>query len=101
MKRTEKEEAKKDKAKLVKNSGRGFKKGDAQFHKFLLDYKHNESSFTLTKKAWVKHRKDAWNDNHKYPCISVIFGEHSDTKVAIIEWDVFLELIQDSGYEES
>ena len=41
MKRTEKEEIKKDSAKAVKNSGRGLKKGDAEFHSFLLDYKHN------------------------------------------------------------
>jgi DNA-binding FadR family transcriptional regulator len=99
MKRTEKEEAKKDKAKPVKNSGRGFKKGDAEFHEFLLDYKHNESSFTLTRKAWIKHRKDAWNNNHKYPCVSVVFGEHSDVKIAIIEWHVFKELIEGSVYE--
>ena len=48
MKRTEKEEIKKDKAKGVKNSGRGFKKGDAVLNKFLVDYKHNEKTFTLT-----------------------------------------------------
>ena len=40
MKRDENQEAKRDKAKPVKNSGRGFRKGDATFHRFLLDYKH-------------------------------------------------------------
>ena len=99
MKRTEKEEIKKDKAKPVKNSGRGFKKGDAEFHEFLLDYKHNGASFTLTRIAWMKMRKDAWKANHKYPCISVVLGEDSDVKVAIIEWHVFKELIKDSDYE--
>ena len=34
MKRTEKEEIKKDRAKPVKNSGRGIKKGDAEFHEY-------------------------------------------------------------------
>ena len=37
MKRTEKEEIKRDKAKAVKNSGRGLKKGDASLHTFLVD----------------------------------------------------------------
>ena len=71
MKRTEKEEIKRDRAKAVKNSGRGLKKGDASLHKFLVDYKHNEKTFTLTLKAWAKMRKDAFNANYKYPCISV------------------------------
>jgi hypothetical protein len=93
------EEIKKDKAKPVKNSGRGFRKGDAEFHEFLLDYKHNGASFTLTRLAWMKMRKDAWKSNHKYPCISVVLGEDSDVKVAIIEWHVFKELIKDSDYE--
>lgn len=99
MKRTEKEEIKRDKAKAVKNSGRGLKKGDASLHKFLVDYKHNEKTFTLTLKAWAKMRKDAFNANYKYPCISVVFGENSETKVAIIDWDVFQDLIEGSEYQ--
>lgn len=99
MKRTEKEEIKKDKAKGVKNSGRGFRKGDAEFHQFLVDYKHNGASFTLTRKNWLKMRKDAWNSAYKYPCVSVVLGEDSDTKIAIIDWEVFKELIKDSPYE--
>jgi hypothetical protein len=99
MKRDEKSEAKRDGAKPVKNSGRGFRKGDASFHEFLLDYKHNGSTFTLTRNAWIKMRKDAWNTAYKHPCISVVLGEDSDVKVAIIEWHVFKELIKDSDYE--
>lgn len=99
MKRTEKEEAKRDGAKLVKNSGRGFRKGDATMNQFVVDYKHNGSSFTLTRAAWLKLRKDAWRQNYKYPCIGVVFGEDSDTKVAIVDWDVFQDLIEGSEYE--
>lgn len=99
MKRSEKEEIKKDKAKGVKNSGRGIKKGDATLNKFLVDYKHNGKTFTLTLENWLEHRKNAWNSNYRYPCISVVFGEHSDTKVAIVEWEVFRELIEGSDYE--
>ena len=31
--------------------------------------------------------------------ISVVLGEDSDTKVAIIEWDLFRELMKDSDYD--
>lgn len=99
MKRTEKEEIRKDRAEAVKNSGRGFRKGDALINEFVVDYKHNASSFTLSRAAWLKMRKDAWRSNYKYPCISVVLGEDSDTKVAIIDWDVFKDLIMDSTYE--
>ena len=95
MKRNEREEAKRDGAKPVKNSGRGFRKGDATLGDFVLDYKHNGASFTLTRKNWIKMRKDAWNSNYKYPCISVVLGEDSDVKVAIIDWDLFKQLIDE------
>jgi hypothetical protein len=99
LKRTEKEEIKRDRAKAVKNSGRGLKKGDASLYKFLVDYKHNSKTFTLTLDSWNKMRKDAWNSNYKYPCISVVLGENSETKVAVIDWDVFVQLVEDSDYE--
>jgi hypothetical protein len=99
MKRTEKEEIKKDKAKGVKNSGRGFKKGDAMLNKFLVDYKHNEKTFTLTHENWLNLRLDAWRSNYRYPCISVVFGKDSETKLAIIDWQVFKEMIEGSEYE--
>jgi hypothetical protein len=44
-------------------------------------------------------RKDAWNANYKYPCISVVFGENSESKVAIIDWEVLQDLIKGSDYE--
>ena len=44
-------------------------------------------------------RKDAWNAQYRHPCISVVLGEDSDVKVAIIEWSLFRELIKDSDYE--
>ena len=99
VKRTEKEEIKRDKAKPVKNSGRGLKKGDASLNKFLVDYKHNEKSFTLNLINWKKMRKDAWNSNYKYPCISVVLGSDSESKVAIIDWEVFRELVKGTEYE--
>lgn len=99
MKRTEKEEAKRDGATPVKNSGRGLRKGDATMNQFVIDYKHNGKTFTLTRDAWIKLRKDAWKSNYKYPLISVVLGEDSDVKVGIIEWSVLKELIEGSDYE--
>ena len=98
-KRTEKEEIKKDGAQGVKNSGRGMRKGDAKLGEFLVDYKHNEKTFTLTRTAFRKLRADAWNTQYKHPCISVVLGGDSDTKVAVIEWEVFMELLKGSVYE--
>lgn len=89
--RGERREAKRDGAVPVKNSGRGFKKGDAvQDGEWLVDYKHNELSFTLKSTAWAKHSKDAWNDGQFKPLIKVIFGD--GRMVAILDWDDFVEL---------
>jgi hypothetical protein len=88
--RGERREAKIDGAKLVPNSGRGYKKGDAVLDGWLIDYKHNASSFTLTRDNWKKHSKDAWNDGHYEPLIKVVFSDNSS--VAIIDWDAFIQL---------
>ena len=98
-KRTEKEEIKRDGAQAVKNSGRGMMKGDAKLGQFLVDYKHNGKTFTLTRVAWRKMRKDAFRSQYRHPCISVVLGDDSDTKVAIIEWALFKDLIKDTEYE--
>mgnify|MGYP000308841830 FL=1 len=99
MKRTEKQEIKRDGAKAVKNSGRGMKKGDAQWKSFLLDYKHCGKSFTLSLSNWKKHARDSWNDHYRHPCLSVVLGEDSECKLAVIEWSVFRELVEGSDYE--
>ena len=89
--RGEKREAALDGAKLVKNSGRGFKKGDAVLDgNWLIDYKHNDRSFTLKSSAWSKHCRDAWNDGQYNPAIKVVFGD--GRMVAIVDWDDFNEL---------
>lgn len=87
----ESKEAKKDGASLVANSGRGKDKGDAKLPGYLLDYKHNEKTFTITSENWAKHRRDAWKDNYREPIISVVFGD--GTKLAIIDWNIFMDLI--------
>ena len=99
MKRTEKEEIKRDGAKAVKNSGRGMRKGDAMKNQFLIDYKHCEKSHTVSAANWRKLAKDAWNENYKHPLLCLVLGEDSERKLAVVEWSVFTELVEGSDYE--
>ena len=99
MKRTEKEEIKRDGAKAVKNSGRGMRKGDAMKNNFLIDYKHCEKSHTVSLVNWRKHAKDSWNENYKHPLLCFVLGKDSERKLAVIEWSVFTELVEGSDYE--
>lgn len=86
-------EAKRDGAKLVKNSGRGFHKGDALIgDEFMVDYKHNAKSFSLTNKNWKKLVLDAWGEDRRSPIIKVIFED--DTKIGIIDWAWLQEFIE-------
>lgn len=88
----EKAEAKRDGARLVSNSGRGYHKGDALMEEFMIDYKHNAKSFTLTRKAWKKLLKDAWGEDRRSPCVKVCYED--GTKVAIIEWEWFIDYLR-------
>ena len=94
----EKKEAKRDGAVLVKNSGRGYEKGDAKLDvgewRFLLDYKHYEKTFSCSRTAWAKLRNDAWNSDHRSPLIKVQYGD--GIELAIVEWDVFTQLLDDA-----
>lgn len=85
----EKREARMDGATLVPNSGRGFRKGDAVLDDWLIDYKHNNVTFSITVKNWRKHKKDAWNDGRKEPVYKVVLED--DVKVAVIDWEHFLD----------
>lgn len=87
---SEKDLAKKDGASLVKNSGRGFHKGDAILEPFLLDYKEYSSSYTISKVNWEKHKTDSRRENWRQPCIAVVLDE--TTRLAIIDWDMFIQM---------
>lgn len=87
--RREAKEAKRDNFKLVKNSGRGHIKGDAKAEEFLVDYKFNKSSFTLSVKSWIKLTKDAWKEGQRQPIICIVFD--GDRKVGIVPWDILKE----------
>lgn len=94
--RGEKREIKMDGASPVKNSGRGVLKGDASIGPALIDYKHYTSSFSINKKSWEKHSRDAFNDGYEMAAYSVILeGDGTSVvKVAVIDWEWFRHFIE-------
>lgn len=93
---SERDEAKRDGAKLQKNSGRGkSEKGDARWRGFLVDYKEFSKSFGLSQDVWAKISSDAWLTNRDLrPAIKLILGKgDSKTRLAVIEWDRLEELL--------
>jgi hypothetical protein len=98
---SERSEVKRDGAKAQKNSGRGdYQKGDAQWKKFLVDYKEAGKSFTLNKDNWAKICTDTFKVNRDmHPALKIIIGAESKVRLGIIEWSILEELIQ--FYEEN
>jgi hypothetical protein len=99
----ERRQIKRDGTKPVSNSGRGDAKGDAKYDSensyfnYLIDYKHNTSTFTLSKKAWKKHAKDAWNEGHREPIIDVSLED--DVRVVILDYNLWKQLDDNYGME--
>lgn len=77
----ERRAAKKDGLVAVKNSGRGERKGDARNDSWLVDYKFNAKTFTLTAKNWHKLAEQAWKDNHRFPCIIVVYEDGTELMI--------------------
>ena len=98
---SERAEVKRDGAKAQKNSGRGdYQKGDAQWKKFLVDYKEAGKSFTLSKDNWAKICTDTFKVNRDmHPALKIIIGAESKVRLGIIDWSILEELIQ--FYEEN
>lgn len=93
----EKKSAKKDGAKLVKNSGRGFVKGDATLGSFCIDYKHPNvitKQFTIKVGDWLKHSRDAWNQGMEPVVVPVLDG----AKLAIVDWELLKDMIAAYDY---
>ena len=88
----EKKQAQKDGATLVKNSGRGWEKGDAKLEGFLVDYKFNAKSFQLTLENWRKHKNDSWSNGQRDPLIVVCFED--GTKIGLVDYAWIEELIE-------
>jgi len=91
---TEKSEGKRIGAKLIKNSGRGQKKGDASWHNFIVDFKEVGKSFTLNKDVWAKATTDALKSN-KDPAIIVVLGLTQKTRLAVIELSLLEQLLEE------
>jgi len=94
---SERGEAKRDGAKLQKNSGRGqYQKGDATWRSFLVDYKEYEKSISITKEIWAKVCTDTFKvSREKFPVLKLILGrDNSKTRLAVIEWALLEELIE-------
>lgn len=77
-----------------KNSGRQTKKGDGTFLNFTVDVKEGKS-FTLNANNWAKVVSDAMT-NHNDPMLLVVLEANKTirTKLAIIELDTLLELLE-------
>lgn len=89
----EKQEAKRDGARLQKNSGRGqYSKGDAAWHGFLIDYKHYKKSFSISIKAWAKVCTDALKVGGLEPLIKVVLN--GKVRLAVVDWDILEELVR-------
>lgn len=93
---SERSEAKRDGAKLQKNSGRGkIQKGDATWKNFVVDYKEYESSISITPSIWAKICTDTFKvSRDKYPVLKLILGGKNKTRLAVIEWSLLEDLIE-------
>lgn len=92
---SERSEAKRDGAKLQKNSGRGpYQKGDAQWNDFVVDYKEYEKSISINKEIWAKVCTDTFKvSRDKFPVLKLIIGSNNDKiRLAVIEWALFEEM---------
>ena len=86
----EAEQAKIDGATLIKNSGRGMRKGDAHLDNYLIDYKFYAKQYSVSEKNWDKVREDAITEGFMDPVIAVVLG--SGTKLAVVDWDHFMRI---------
>jgi hypothetical protein len=94
---SERGEAKRDGAKLQKNSGRGkIQKGDARMGNFVVDYKEYSKSISISEEIWAKICTDTFKvDRSAYPLLKLILGEGArKTRLAVIEWALFEEMLE-------
>lgn len=92
---TERGEAKRDKAKQQKNSGRGqYQKGDAKWEGFLVDYKESSKSFSINLDVWSKICTDTFKvDRNLHPALKLIIGNNDKIRLAVIEWSLLEDLL--------
>jgi outer membrane phospholipase A len=95
---SERGEIKRMNAKAHKNSGRGYiQKADASWHNFIVDIKEANKSFTLNTNVWAKIVTDQLKtDVEKYPALKLVIGEKNKVRLAVIEWAVLEELVENA-----
>jgi hypothetical protein len=93
---SEKSEAKRDGAKLQRNSGRGIlEKGDAKIGPFTIDYKEYDESFGVSRKVWAKAKLDAWKNGNS-PALKLVLGNKESTdkvRLWVIDDTMFHEML--------
>ena len=96
---SERGEAKRIGAKLHKNSGRNYTKGDASWRDYVVDFKEYEKSFSVTQEVWAKVVTDCMKvDRSKSPAILLTLGSGSKkTRLAIIELSELERLTDDNS----
>lgn len=94
---SEEREAKRDGAKLQRNSGRGIlEKGDATIGPFTIDYKEYDESFGVSRKVWAKCKLDAWK-NKSLPALKLVLGSKDSTdkvRLWVIDDTMFHEMLE-------
>jgi hypothetical protein len=81
--------------KKLKNSGRGkLYKGDATLLGMVVDIKEYAKSFSVSRDVWRKICSDAYQTDPSYdPCLMLVLGDDSSkVRVAVVEWDSYIEM---------
>ena len=91
---SERAEAKRDGAKLQKNSGRGkIQKGDAKWKNYVVDYKEYSKSISINREMWAKICTDTFKVSREmHPLLKLVLGDSGKIRLAVIEWDRLEEL---------
>ena len=85
-------------AKVHKNSGRGqYQKADGNIDRFVVDVKEYGKSISLNEDMWAKIVTDCLKtDNTKNHLLQVVLGNNGrKTRLAVIEWEVLEELLEE------
>jgi hypothetical protein len=95
---SERSELKRMGASSHKNSGRGqYQKADGNIARFVIDVKEYSKSLTLNENMWAKIVTDCLRtDNKKNPLLMAVLGNGGrKTRLAVIEWEVLEELLEE------
>lgn len=95
---SERGEAKRDGARLQKNSGRGqYQKGDATWRGCVVDYKEYPKGIRITPDMWAKICSDQIKvDRDANPVLKVVMeAGKRKVRLAVIEWELLEELLAD------